>query len=116
MNAVTGIQYGKVSDLSLAASWTSEWFEWHRSGEPLRILATFAIADAVGTLAIESYPAQTIAFRDENDAPQTTLAVTSALNGLSHEFIIPDAPRTRYRLKYTRTSGGSDDTMDVEWS
>lgn len=117
MNRVNQLQSGKQTGLHLAGSVSSDWFEWTRSGEPISILVTFtAIADAVGTLQIERFPAQVIAFADENDTPQTTLAVTAARHGTSHEFVIPDAPRARYRVTYTRTSGGANDTLDISWS
>ena len=114
-NLLQDIQGGKRADISLAASVNSDWLAWDVSGGSLSIRVTFHVADAEGTLGVQSYPGQAVAFLDENEDPQTTLAVTSALDGLTHEFVI-SAPCGRYRVTYTRASGGAADTIDVAWS
>lgn len=115
--------------LSLAATVRGAWYEQDVAG-PLKCVADFGlvnadtgaqysagagVADAVGTLALESWPGQTIGWIDELGDTQTSLAVTSALDGASHEFVIPDAPRGRYRAVYTSTSDGLADYVEIYW-
>lgn len=114
MNAVRDIDSGIYESMPLAATGVTPWIIWDGRGA-MSIKATFAIADAVGTLAVESYPGNAIAFRDKDDNAFETLAITDALDGLTHEFVVDPCPRGRYRLKYTRTSGGADDLLNMTW-
>lgn len=99
--------------LALDSSGSTPWVDWHRDGT-LRIVAKLTVADAVGGLSIESHPGQTVGFEDETGATQTSLSVTSALDGLTHEWVIPDAPRGRYRVTYAATSDGSADSAVID--
>lgn len=119
MNAITDIDQGAQTGISLAASISSDWINWGRGGDALSIRAAFSSSgtfDAAGTLAVHSDPAQVVPFRDAGGVVQTSLSVTSALDGTTFEFIIDPAPRQRYRLVYTRSSGGADDIIDAKWS
>jgi hypothetical protein len=57
-----------------------------------------------------------VGFKDAAGTAVTKLDITSALDGTYFEFVIEPAPKQRYRLVYTRISGGAADTMDFAWS
>ncbi len=107
------IDTGVYDDLSLAATTQTPWWVW--PGGDMSVRVTFAVADAVGTVAVQSYPGNAIGFRDSDENLVESLAVSSALNGLTHEFACPGLPRGRYRVAYTRSSGGAADAIDVHW-
>jgi hypothetical protein len=109
-----GFERGLMADKSLAASFNSDPFMRHRGDTGVSIQCAFTVADCVGALAVQSSNNNsnwdTVPFKDENGNIQTSLAVTSALNGDSHTFDVET--RAAYvRLAFTHTSDGADDTV-----
>lgn len=111
----TGFSTGSFTGTTLEASVTTEGFLCGQKHK-LSIQCVISNTDAVGTLAIQASNDGSnwvaVPFEDENGAIQTTLTVSSGTD-VNHIFRLPEANEAQYRIVYTRTSGGSSNTLSA---